>query len=321
MLYLNEADIRALPYQWSTLIAEMERAVRVMEAGDYAQPIKPYLRYGDPANRMIAMPAYLGGSFAAAGLKWIASFPSNRNEGLPRAHSVTLLNDHRTGRPVAMLNATLPSMLRTAAVSGLLLTHYVQSRRWSTMKVGILGFGPIGRQHVDMCNSQFGSMISSYTIYDPSGVDLSGIAEPARSRAQVADSWEEVVMQSDVLITCTVSDKRYISSLPRPGSLLLHVSLRDYVPEAIAQVKQMIVDDWEEVCREQTDIERLHLGYGLMPEQVFTLQDVVCRHVLDQMDPEESVLFSPMGMGIFDVAIASRLLLLAREHQAGTALP
>lgn len=89
MIYLGEKHIRAVGLHWQELADCIEDAVHVMDSGDYAQPVKPYLRYGSKAaNRIIAMPAYVGGSMHTAGIKWIASFPGNLQIGLPRAHSL-----------------------------------------------------------------------------------------------------------------------------------------------------------------------------------------------------------------------------------------
>ena len=88
MLYLNDRDIQAVGLDWPALLDALEAAVHIADTGEYAQPIKPYLRYGDPRNRIIAMPAYIGGTVHAAGIKWIASFPDNIHHGQPRAHSV-----------------------------------------------------------------------------------------------------------------------------------------------------------------------------------------------------------------------------------------
>lgn len=52
---------------------------------EFAQPIKPYLRYNNLKNRIIAMPAYAGGECDMAGIKWIASYPDNINQ-IGRAH-------------------------------------------------------------------------------------------------------------------------------------------------------------------------------------------------------------------------------------------
>jgi 2,3-diaminopropionate biosynthesis protein SbnB len=320
MLYLNDGHIRQLGADWLTMTDCIDRTVRVLESGDYAQPLKPYLRYGDPRNRIIAMPAYLGGSFQAAGLKWIASFPGNRERGLPRAHGVIVINRSDTGEPAAVLSGGLPSIMRTAAVSGSVLRHFFEARPAGRLHIGIIGWGPVGRAHMDMCGTLFGDWIEGFTIYDTDGIDGASIAPEWRSRTIAARSWQEAYDPCNVCITCTVSDHRYISHPPPRGSLLLNVSLRDYLAQALQSVKAVIVDDWNEVCRENTDIELLHRDRGLTREQTRSLRDLVCRGAMRDFPADEPVFFCPMGMAVFDLAIAGYLTDLARSQGVGAAL-
>jgi 2,3-diaminopropionate biosynthesis protein SbnB len=312
MLYLDDHHLRTIGLCWEELAACIEAAVRLMDAGDYAQPVKPYLRYGNPANRIIAMPAYVGGAFSVSGIKWIASFPGNVDNGLPRAHSVLLLNHADTGVPYAILNSPLPSAARTAAVSAVMLQRYLQERpALPRLRLGIIGFGPVGRLHYDMCGKLFGERIDEALIYDIKGGELgTGASADAdggllRSRTRLAGSWQEVYSSCNVVITCTVSNKRYIDKPPLPGSLLLDVSLRDYTAQALKRVSAIIVDDWNEVCRENTDIELLQAERGLTKAATRSLADVVCRSALSEFAADEPVLFCPMGMAVFDIATAA----------------
>lgn len=311
MLYLDNDHLQAIGLCWEELESRIEEALRLLNSGDYAQPIKPYLRYGNPANRIIAMPAFVGGTVQAAGLKWIASFPDNTLSGLPRAHSVLLLNKSDTGVPYAILNSPLPSVARTVAVSAVMLRHYLQARpATGRLRVGIIGFGPVGQHHYDMCGKLFGEFIDEVLIYDIRGAKLeTPVIEKAdagyRGRTRLAESWEELYNNCNVIITCTVSDHRYIDQPPLAGSLLLHVSLRDYKAAALEHVKAIVVDDWDEVCRENTDIELLHLERGLTKDATCSLADIVCRDALGKLAADESVLFCPMGMAVFDIATAA----------------
>ena len=72
----------------------------------------------------------------------------------------------------------------------------------------------------------------------------------------------------------------------------------------MAKVKAIIVDDWREVCRENTDIELLHLQYNLQESDVLSLADIVLRNRLAVIAAEESIYFNPMGLGVFDIALA-----------------
>ncbi|NIK78215.1 ornithine cyclodeaminase [Paenibacillus castaneae] len=310
VLYLGDEHIRRIGLHWKELVDSMETAVRVIDSGDYAQPLKPYLRYKNPLNRIIAMPAYVGGGVQMAGIKWIASFPGNLELGLPRAHSVTLLNNADTGIPYAMLNTPLPSTARTAAVSGLVIRHYLRLLETPRhLKLGIIGFGPVGRLHYDMCARLFGDQLEQIYVYDIRGAaldssDLVDVDETIRSRTRLAGSWQELYDACNLIITCTVSNQRYINTPPHAGSLLLDISLRDYAATAISAVRNIIVDDWEEVCRENTDIELLHLEYGLQKQDTLSLTDVVCRDAFKSIGTDESVLFCPMGMAVFDLSVA-----------------
>ncbi|MFD0959848.1 2,3-diaminopropionate biosynthesis protein SbnB [Paenibacillus chungangensis] len=309
---------------WQALLQEIEEAVRLLDNGDCAQPLKPYLRYGDPRNRIIAMPAYVGGAVHTAGLKWIASFPDNLRQGLPRAHSVTILNDADSGAPFALLHGALVSAVRTAAVSGVMLRRYADIHPApAALRIGIIGWGPIGRLHLEMCAALFPDAVSQVLIHDIRPVDLELVPPSLQAVTSIADSWLSLYRQCSVVITCTASHSRYVNVPPRPGSLLLHVSLRDYEAEALQSVAHIVVDDWTEVCRENTDIEQLHLLHGLKEEDTLSLRDVVCRNALSVVltDPgKESVLFAPMGMAVFDIAVAGWFVRESRRLNIGLSL-
>ena len=86
------------------------------------------------------------------------------------------------------------------------------------------------------------------------------------------------------------------------------------------QVKAVIVDDWHEVCRENTDIQQLHRQFGLGESDVRTLADVVCRGGLAEIADDAPVFFNPMGLGVFDIAIAGYYLRQAGQLGKGVLL-
>lgn len=317
MLYLSDQDIRKIDLDWAVLVDSLQSVVSIIDAGDYAQPVKPYLRYRNPQNRIIAMPAYVGGNVEAAGIKWISSFPGNLKKGLPRAHSIIVLNEPLTGQPTAVLNSSLPSIVRTAAISGLMIRHFMQTRTSERIQLGIIGWGPIGQYQLRMAAALYGDQIERIRIFDLREVDLSGIEPCFRDKIEVAESWADVYCRSNIFITCTVSQQRYIDRKPVKGSLLLNVSLRDYKPEALASVRAIVVDDWDEVCRENTDIEQLHIEQGLNRTDIRTMTDVVLRNGLAEFDIEEPVFFCPMGMAVFDIATAVYFVKGARDIGVG----
>jgi ornithine cyclodeaminase len=229
MLYLNEELLQAAGRDWNALINTIKEAVFILDAEDYAQPIKPYLKYGDPKNRIIAMPAFAGGHISLSGIKWIASFPGNLKANLPRAHSVTILNEASTGVPVCIINTTLISEIRTAAVTAAILEQYIRSRSKTDYHIAIFGFGPIGKMHLEMVTNIVAEKVGKVSLFDPRGIredDLTNYDETV----VVANSWNEIYDTADIVITCTNSSVPFIDRKPKPGSVQLNVSLRDYFP-------------------------------------------------------------------------------------------
>lgn len=321
MIYLNDENVKSLNVSWEHNIQVITAATQCIESNNTVQPIKPYLRYGDIKNRIIAMPAFVGGNINKSGIKWIASFPNNINKGMARAHSVIILNEAETGYPIGVINSGSISAIRTASVSGFMIKQFLEQRQSKGLIVGIVGFGPIGRHHLNMCSELFGNKIDEILLYDLNEIDTSLIDKKIRGKVSVVESWEQAYLDADIFITCTVSKERYIDKKPKNGSLHLNISLRDYKSDVFSWFKNaIVVDDWEEVCRENTDIEMLHKEKGLVRSDVRFIQDVLTNDYITSLDKDQAIMFNPMGMAAFDIAMANHFLKLAQEKNEGVLL-
>lgn len=320
MIYLNETDILNVGVDWRALIPTIEKSVAGLRENDYSQPLKVYLRFHEPVNRIIAMPAYLGGEFNISGVKWIASFPNNIVNKVPRAHSVVILNETQSGIPVAILNTGLLSVIRTCAVSGFFLKMVTNARKFASINLGIIGFGPIGQYHLKMCSAFFGDRIARVRIYDVRKLDA-GHVDFDPCKVVLSESWESVYEESDVLITATVASTPYIGLCPRAGSVHLNISLRDYSADVHPYFKDsIIVDDWDEVCREKTTIELMAREKGLKKEHTVSLKDSTLADFLARVPVAAPIMFNPMGMAVFDMAIASHYMKKSVENGVGQLL-
>lgn len=321
MIYLNDKTVKSLNSNWDNNIQVISDTIQCIYLNDVAQPIKPYLRYNNPKNRIIAMPAFVGGNINKAGIKWIASFPDNVQDGLARANSVTILNESKTGVPIGIINSSSISGIRTASVSGFVIKQFMKSSKRDSIKIGIVGFGPIGQYHLDMVCSVFGSAIEKILLYDLCLIDKGLINAEIREKVTIVENWEQAYNQSDIFITCTVSKERYINKEPKHGSLHLNVSLRDYMPDVFPSFASgIIVDNWEEVCRENTDIELFHTLKGLQKDDVKEIQDLLVKECFLSPSIGQAIMFNPMGMAVFDIAIANYFLQLAQDNKVGILL-
>jgi len=309
MRYLNQENILTLGNNWKALIKVIEDTVIAEKKGEYAQPIKPYLRFNDMTNRIIAMPAYVGGQTDMAGIKWIASFPDNINKNKPRASSVTILNNSESGEVESIINTVEVSKIRTSAVTGLLLDRYLKTLS-KKVNVLIIGFGPIGQTHYDMLRNNFNDKIEKVLIYDLRKIEY----DKLKQNDSFVEDWQEEFKKADVVITTTVAKERYINIEPKKDCLLLNVSLRDYKTEMYQYVKDnIIVDNWEEVNRENTDVENFYLNCGLKEEKVVTIYEAI----QDGYFKKGRYFFSPMGMAIFDIAVATYYYNKAKKENIG----
>ncbi|KAB1153655.1 2,3-diaminopropionate biosynthesis protein SbnB [Tenacibaculum aiptasiae] len=321
MIYLNNKNIQELNTDWNNNVKVITDAVKCLGSNDMAQPIKPYLRYRNEVNRIIAMPAFIGGDINKSGIKWIASFPDNIEKGIARAHSVITLNEAETGVPIGVINSGEISAIRTASVSGFIIKKFIENRKPEKLKIGIIGFGPIGQAHLEMCNALLGKSIEDILIYDLKGIDRAVIDEDLNKKVTEVSSWKEAYAEADIFITCTVSKDRYIDKQPKAGSLHLNVSLRDYKAETFPWFsKAIIVDEWNEVCRENTDIEMFNKTQNLQREDVIEIQELLTKNYFSSLEREQAVMFNPMGMAVFDIAIADNYLKLALNRSVGVLL-
>jgi len=319
MIYLSNEDIDALGINWSECIAVIADCIKCYHADKCVQPIKPYLRFGNPANRIIAMPAYVGGNIDVAGIKWIASFPDNIKSGLPRATSIVILNDARTGQIVSIINTSFLSAIRTVSVSALVLKAFLEARPTESITIGIIGLGPIGQLHLIMCRELCAERNLEFTVYDINKSLCETVG--TRTNSIVAKEWRDAYCDADVVITSTVSTHPYINREPKRGALLLNISLRDYQTSVYRYVANaIIVDDWDEVCRENTDIQKFHEEMGLNRQHTKSLLDLVIDDCLKKYPPDAPVMFNPMGLAMFDIAIASYYTQMAQAKGFGLRL-
>src|SRR3954463_11502078 len=146
--YLARADVEAVRLSGLEVVEILDQLFPAKRLGRTEMPPKIGVHPRDDAF-IHAMPAYLGDP-DVAGIKWVAGYPDNQALGLPYIHGLLVLTDAATGRPVAVMDATWITEVRTAAAS-LLGIRGLAERPGAAL--GILGCGRQGHAHLELAKA------------------------------------------------------------------------------------------------------------------------------------------------------------------------
>ncbi|MBK1787883.1 2,3-diaminopropionate biosynthesis protein SbnB [Prauserella cavernicola] len=328
MLILRKSDVL-------DVLDGSERAVRDAVSGAYVAhaegrtvvPHSTFLRFPDePGNRIIALPAYVGGAHPVASLKWIASFPGNIDRGVERASAAILLNSMTDGRPVALLEGSVISARRTAASAAVAARELTSGAPEDVRSgVSLVGCGVINFEVLRFLRSEFPEL-GTVTIADLSAERARRFGD--RITAQWPDLSVTVVEDAEaatrahrLISIATTASSPYLSTRScEPGSVVLHVSLRDLAVDSIIGARN-VVDDADHVCRAATSLDLAQQAVGHRDFVHAEVGDILAGTVSVGYDRTATTVFSPFGLGALDAAVAAFVVDTATERELGTSVP
>jgi 2,3-diaminopropionate biosynthesis protein SbnB len=330
VLWLGQEDVIAAGgLDMAATMDDIEEVFRLYAAGDYVLPEKIVLKWDEPpqgeqSNHVNVMPGYLGGRFNVAGLKTIASFPRNPfQRGLPRASALVVLHDTEVGLPLAVMDGTLISAMRTGAVTGV-ATKYLA--RQDVTRVGLIGAGV-------QCRTQ----LMAVQVARP-GVQRAAVFDIRRDRAEafaaemserlnldvrIADSAEEVARGAEVLVTATTTTQPIVHhGWLASGSFYAHVSGYECEYDVVRHADKVLVDDWNQVKHRMYSTVALMWRDGeFADDDIYAeLGEVVSDQKPGRENDHEVIFFSPIGLGLHDIAVARRLYQTALGRGLGQKL-
>jgi alanine dehydrogenase len=194
MLFLNESDIREL-LDVDRLIDELAPAFVAVSEGRVSVP--PRIAALSPKGLLAAMPGYAEGVLET---KLVAVFPGNHDLGIPSHQALIALFDADTGTPLAVMDGTVITAVRTAAASA--LATRVLAREDARV-LAVLGAGVQGRSHLDAV-----PRVRDFAeIRVASRNEEHAEALAAETGVRVAPSFEDAVRGADVVCCCTDSSE------------------------------------------------------------------------------------------------------------------
>lgn len=288
------------------------------ESGQTINPDSYFLRFDDkPSARIIALPAAIKGDKPVSGIKWIASYPENTHHNLQRASAVLILNDYETGYPIALLEASQISAIRTAA--SCVLAAQLLSKEKHMKRLAVIGAGLIARSILDYLRTQQWE-ISEVVIHALSLEDSQNLATFCESFCQeihlVSDASSAIRSASHVVLATTAAAPYlHQMDLLSPGQIVFNISLRDLAPQLLLGAFNLF-DDVEHCMKAATSP---HLAEQLTGGRNFvngTLAQVIQGYLA--VDRTRPIIFSPFGLGILDLAVGRYLLEVAKAEGLAT---
>jgi ornithine cyclodeaminase len=306
----------------SEILQAVKSTYQIHAQGKICLPHSSFLRFpNNDKDRIIALPAYLGGDMEVAGIKWIASFPGNLALGMERASAVLILNSAQTGHAQAIMESSVISAKRTAASAAIAATVLRGDRSIDT--VGLIGTGLINFETVRFLLATRPE-IKTLMVFDLSQERAEQFQRKCHQLSAdltivIAKDLDTIWQNAAVIAFATTAGTPHIFDLSqcRPDSIILHTSLRDLSPEIILAADN-IVDDVDHVCRAQTSI---HLAEQKVGNREFircTIGEILNGVVPPRVDHHKLAIYSPFGLGVLDLALGQLAYKLAIEQNLGT---
>jgi alanine dehydrogenase len=324
--YLNGPDVERLALTPGEILAAVEASLAAQ--GEGRTVIEPRVHLVPESSdkghfnilRGVVKPLGL------AGVKVVGDFVDNYRHGLPSELAILNLMDPQTGVPLAIVDATAITDMRTGAVTAIGAKHLA---RRSSRVLGHVGARGTAYWNVRLLDHLFG--FDEIRVHSRRPESRQGfaarLAQDLGKPVRAVDSWEACVRDADIVVEA--------SRLPAPAPLLktewikrggfvvpygtmsaVELSLTDIMDK-------MVVDDWGQcrkglpfgALRQHVDSDRLHEG-NLHAE----LGEIVAGKKPGRESDRETVLLWHRGLSITDIALGHALLTKARALSVGRTL-
>ena len=305
VLVVSEHEVaRLLPMQ--RCIEVMAEALGALARGEVHNPLRQAIRAPGAPGLLGLMPAWRGGEKPFYALKEVCVFPENPKRGLDTHVGAVILHDGETGLPLAFVNASAITAIRTAAVSAV-ATRLLA--RTDASVLAILGGGVQAKSHLEAI---------------PLVREINEVRTYSRTSGSAA-SVEEAVRGADIIVTATSSREPVLKrEWIKPGAHINAVgssiaSARELESELVAAAS-LFVDRRESTVNESGDyLFALRDGAIAGPEHIRAeIGELLTGSARGRTSDDEITLFKSLGLAIEDLAAAAFVCDAAREQGGGT---
>ena len=323
--YLNGPDIAALEMADQEILDAVEAGLRAQGEGQTVIEPRVHLE-PDPAFRghFNVLRGYVA-PLGLAGVKIVGDYIDNYQKGLPSEMALLNLFDPRTGMPLALLDATAITEMRTGAVTALGAKYL--ARRDSRV-LGHIGARGTAYWNVRLLDRLFD--LSEIRVHSRRPESREAFARQLSrdlGREVIAvDSWEACLQGADIQVEAARLDKPeplFLTEWVGRGALVVPYGTNSAVELDLTDaMDKVVVDDWGQ-CREgYLGALRRHVETGRLGEANLhgELCEIVAGRKPGREHDGETILFWHRGLSLSDIALGAAMLEKAKRLGIGQRL-
>jgi ornithine cyclodeaminase len=323
--FLNGPDLERLAMTDHEILGAVEGGLRAQGRGETVIEPRVHLT-PDPAfhGHFNVLRGYIA-PLGLAGVKIVGDYVNNYQRRLPSEMAVLNLFDPRTGMPVAILDATAITDMRTGAMTALGARHL--ARRDSAV-LGHVGARGSSYWNVRLLSRLFD--LREIRVHSRRPESRAAFAERLAADldrpVRVVDNWEACVRDADIVVEAS----RLAAPAPllrtawiKKGACVIPYGTMSAVELSLTDIMDKIVmDDWGQARAGRLGALRAHVDSGRLSEATLhaELGQIVAGLRPGRERDDETILFWHRGLSLSDIALGHAMLEKARRLGIGQRL-
>jgi ornithine cyclodeaminase/alanine dehydrogenase-like protein (mu-crystallin family) len=305
---LARADVERL-LDVDALVDALADAFRKLSAGEASVP--PRIATANAAGLLAAMPGYVPGGGML--VKLVSVFPGNHDRGLPSHQALITLFDDTDGRPLAVMDGTAITALRTGATSALSVRLLA---RPDAKVLAVLGAGVQGRSH--LMAVPLARQFAEIRLASRAREHALALARDF-PEVQVVASFEEAVSGADVVCCCTDSAEPVLTrSWLKPGAHVTSVGASRKGPELGPDVVNANVLCVESRVAFLPYPSGAHELQGMDAKRAVELGELVSGTRPGRAGEQQLTVYKSIGHAVEDIAAARLVFERALKENVGS---
>ena len=323
--YLNALDVEQLALSDDEILEAVAAGLRAQGLGQAVIEPRVHLE-PDPAFRghFNVLRGYVA-PMGLAGVKIVGDYVDNYKQGLPSEMALLNLFDPRTGMPVALLDATAITDMRTGALTALGARHLA---RPDSKRLGHVGARGTAYWNVRLLDHLFGFTEIRVHSRRPESRDsfAAKLSQDLGKPVRAVASWEECLDGADILVEASRLERPeplFKTEWVKPGAFVVPYGTMSAVELSLTDVMdKIVVDDWGQCRAGKLGSLRAHVDSGRLSEA--NLHGELCEIVVGRKPgretPQERILFWHRGLSLSDIALGHAMLEKAKRLGIGQSL-